>query len=273
MKRYTYIFIVLVGLLLLPLRGVAANADTTAEAMWQQGIESYAAKDYRRAVECFERVAELGYATDDLYYNLGDAYFKLGQQHVEASGRAFAEGELGKAILSYQRALKLNPTMKDARYNLELATDYTNDTEAIPVGFLTAMWRALRDCMSSNGWAICSVVLLFITLTLVLVYLLGVSVTLRKVSFFVALLAALAFVLTTALALSQRAAYLDDSRSVVICSDTTPVHASPDSSSKIIRQPSQGVNLSIVRTIDEWAEVEFADGEKGWIRSSNIERI
>ena len=60
---------------------------------------------------------------------------------------------------------------------------------------------------------------------------------------------------------------------MVICNDTTPVHASPDSASKIIRRPSQGVTVEVLRNHDNWCEILFADGEKGWIREANIEKI
>ena len=65
----------------------------------------------------------------------------------------------------------------------------------------------------------------------------------------------------------------EDDRAVVICNDTTPVHASPESGSKVIRQPSQGVTVRVSRSYGEWSEIIFADGEKGWIRSAKIENI
>ena len=64
-----------------------------------------------------------------------------------------------------------------------------------------------------------------------------------------------------------------DANAVVICNDTTPVHASPDSASKIIRQPSQGVTVRISREHSNWTEVVFADGEMGWISNAHIEAI
>jgi SH3-like domain-containing protein len=82
-----------------------------------------------------------------------------------------------------------------------------------------------------------------------------------------------AFLLSTSLALSSRNALLKDNRAVVVCNDTTPVHASPDSASKIIRQPSQGVTVRISREHSNWTEVVFADGEMGWIRNAHIEAI
>lgn len=274
MRRLIYGLVPLVTLLvgiLSPATLYAADAKITAEVQWRAGVEAYASGNYREAVAAFEQVVELGYGNAEVYFNLGDAYFKLGQGG--SSSRPFVAGELGRAVLNYSRALKLDPAMHDARYNLDLARDYTNDTEALPESFIASMWHSLRDLMTSNSWTIFSVVMLALTLALVLVYLLATRLTLRKVSFFVAIITALLFVLTTALALSQRAAQLDDERAVILCADTTPVHASPDSSSKVVRQPSQGVIVVVERSHGEWTEVEFADGEKGWIRNSVIERI
>lgn len=248
----------------------AASPEATAKARWTAGIEAYAEGDYAVAVEAFEDIVDLGYATAEVYYNLGDAYFKLGQT---SASRPFAEGELGRSILNFSRALKLNPAMQDAEYNLDLARDYTNDTEPLPESFIKRMWHSLRDNMTSNGWAILSVIMLALTLMLVLVYLLASRIALRKTAFFVAIATALILFLSTALALSQRSAQLSDERAVVICNDTAPVHASPNSASKVVRQPSQGVIVDIVRSSDEWSEIAFADGEKGWIRNDSIERI
>ncbi len=251
----------------------AADAKTTAEVCWQEGIQAYGDRDYARAVERLERVVELGYATPDTYYNLANAYFKLGQNTLSPSGRGFASGELGKAVLNYRRALRLNPAMEDARYNLDIAVDYTNDTEAIPFSFVVSLWHSLRNKATTNTWAVSSVVLFVVLLISLLVYLLSQQVLHRKVAFGVAVVALLLFVITTACSLSQRAELLENSHAVVVCSDTTPVHASPDSSSKIIRQPSQGVTLRVLRSHGEWSEILFSDGEKGWIRSSVIEEV
>lgn len=251
----------------------AADNRTEADSSWEKGIKAYADREYDQAVEEFEEVVERGFATADTYYNLANAYFKLGQTQSSASGTGFANGELGRAILNYQRALKMDPLMEDAAYNLDLAVDYTNDTESVPEGMISGVWTSLRDSFTSNTWTIVSLIALTLTLAHVLIYLLSHRVTLRKVAFFAAILLFIAFVLTTWLAISQRSSQESHDRAVVICNSTTAVHASPDSSSKIIREPSQGVTLTITRALGEWYEVMFADGEKGWIPSSYIERI
>ena len=259
--------------LLAPVNVVAADAKTTAEACWKEGIVAYERKDYREAVNYFEQVAELGYGSADLYYNLANSYFKLGEQLSEEGEHKFSGGELGRAVLNYHRALRIDPTMDDARYNLELAVDYTNDTEPLPESFIATLWRGVRDITTSNGWALSSLILLGLLLGLVLFYLLSNNIALRKVSFFAAILLLVGFMFSTTFALSSRSDVEHDNRAVVICSDTTPVHASPESGSKVIRQPSQGVTVRALREHGEWSEISFADGEKGWIRSSKLEKI
>ena len=250
---------------------LAADSRTTAEAHWQEGIAAYESRNYDAAIDAFGQIVLLGEASADVYYNLANAYFKRGQQPTLS--RPFSGGELGHAVLNYHRALKLNPAMEDARYNLELAVDHTNDTDGVPQSFIATLWHGLRNAMTTNGWTITSIVMMVCALTLVMIYLLSERIAVRKTCFFSALVVAFVFAVSTLLATSSHYAAINDNRAVVLCNDTTPVHASPDSASKIIRQPSQGVTVRISRSHGEWSEIIFADGEKGWIRSSAIEMV
>ena len=54
-----------------------------------------------------------GAESPELYCNIGDSYFK--------------QGNYPKAILFYERALKLDPSYSDARYNLEFAGSFVQD--------------------------------------------------------------------------------------------------------------------------------------------------
>lgn len=249
----------------------AADNNTVARASWEAGVEAYNNKEYDKAVEAFESIVANDHASADVYYNLANAYFKLGQQ--AATSRPFAGGELGHAVLNYERALKLDPTMDDARYNLDIAKDMTNDTEAVPESFLAMVWLAMARAMTSNGWVVLSLSSLFATALFVLLYLLHGAIVVRKGAFFVSLVTLLIFIVATSLSIAQLRAAENRSRAVILTNDTTPVHASPDSSSKIIRQPSQGVTVELEREQGEWIEVRFADGEKGWVRTRAVEVI
>ena len=249
----------------------ATEAD--ANSLWSEGNEAYAAEDYDAAIAAYSAIVEMGYESDLLYYNLGNAYFKRGQGNVDGQGKAFNSGELGRAILNYERALKLNPELEDARYNLDLAYKLTNAPEEVPVGFMTSMWRSMSGAFSSNTWTITSLVMLFITLALVLLYLLANNIVLRKVSFFVSIVTLITFIFTTAFAITQRDVQQDRSRAIIVCNDIQAIHSEPSNKSKVIREHSQGVAVEVLRSEKEWSEVKFADGEKGWILTDAIEVI
>lgn len=247
----------------------ATDSNTEATAEWKRGLDAYSNGEYGTARDAWERVAQLGSCGAELYYNLANAYFRIGQQ----GDAPFSNGELGRTVLNYRRALAIDPADVDARYNLDIAVDYTNDTESLPEGVLSTMWVAVRSVMSSNGWAIASVLQLVMVLALSLIYLLSNSIMLRKIAFFVVILLVVAFIFSTAFAISGRTQAEESREAVVVCNSTTTVHASPDNTSKVIRQPSQGVTVKVLRSHGEWSEIEFADGEKGWIPSSIIEMV
>lgn len=250
-----------------------APGNNAADALWRHATEAYADKRFQEAVETFGRIDDMGYVSAELYYNLGNAWFKAGQNNIGQNGRPFASGELGRAVLNYRRALKIDPSMSDAQYNLDLAVDYTNDTDGVPEFVMARVWRSLRDQLSSDAWAVISIILLAVMLALTILYLLSRNISLRKTGFYGALLTAVLFVVATLLAASQRAVEQRDDAAVIVCRDTAPVHSSPDSETKVIRQPSQGVTVTVGRTHGEWCEITFADGEKGWIRTTDIETI
>lgn len=109
----------------------------------EQGNQSFADKKYEEALEKYEGVEEQLPGEARLQFNRGDALFMM-QRYKEAReaylratgaedpelrkrnyyniGNTFlAEGAFTDAIDYYRRALELDPTFEDARFNLELA--------------------------------------------------------------------------------------------------------------------------------------------------------
>ena len=99
---------------------VVAQAD--ADKIWDDANTAYINADYVAAIDGYEKLLDSGLESDRLYLNLGNAYFKRGMN--------------GKAILNYNRALKLAPSDDDIRYNLSIANAYVQDKiDAVPVFF------------------------------------------------------------------------------------------------------------------------------------------
>lgn len=102
--------------------------------LFAQANANYAEGNYTEAVEQYKEVlAEQPSA--EVYYNLGNAYFK--------------QGELSQSILAYERALRLKPTMKDAKHNLQFAqtriVDNIEDTQSF---FLSSWLKTVRNSLN-----------------------------------------------------------------------------------------------------------------------------
>lgn len=234
-------------------------ATASAEDLWQAGNAAYTAGDYARAAEIYTAIVDKGLYSATLYYNLANALFKSGQT--------------GGAILYYNRALRLSPGDEDIRHNLEYAERTTKDKiEEIPEFFLVSWAKKLRSTMSCTAWTVISLVLLAATLALGLVYLLSQRISMRKSGFYGMAAALVLFIATTLMAWSERNMLVDRNEAVVM-SSALSVKSSPDKSATDLFVLHEGTVVTISSTVEGWAEVRIADGNKGWVETDRIERI
>ena len=236
-----------------------ATTATSPEQRWEAANAAYNNGDFARAAELYESILNEQQHSAELYYNLGNAYYK--------------QEMLGKAIVNYNRALRLSPADEDILHNLEYATQATKDNiEEIPTFFLITWVRALRNIMGSNAWTIISLLTLSLTLLAALVYLLAERLSLRKTGFYSMCLAAIISIISTTFAYQTHQA-LTNSNEAVIMSSAVPVKSSPDRAATDLFVVHEGTKLSLGERIDGWVEIRIADGRKGWIETSRIEII
>lgn len=240
-------------------RPVTEVAERTFGALWDEANTAYINANYHKAVEVYESILAQGFASSKLYYNLGNAYFK--------------EGDLGKSILFYNRALRLNPGSEDIRYNLEVALSRTKDNiEAIPEFFAVTWLRALRHTMGCTAWSILSLALLVLMLGLLLLYLLARRISLRKAGFYGTCAALLLCIATTWFAVLERREIRQSDEAIVMVSSSS-VKSSPDKASTDLFMLHEGTKVTLADRLDGWCEIVIADGKKGWIEERKIEII
>ena len=230
------------------------------DELWDSANTAYINGDYAAAIHLYDSILVTGNASHKLYYNLGNAWFK--------------EKRIGRAILYYNKALKLDPSDADTKYNLRVANTYVkNRIEQIPEFFLITWLNTLQMKLSSNVWAVLSLVLLAVALAAVPVYLLSQRMILRKIGFYTTI-AALSFCIfaIVSAAVEQRA-LTDGSEGVVIIS-AAPVKSAPERGSKDIFVLHEGTKVRVIRSQgEEWKEISIADGKQGWILNQSIELI
>jgi tetratricopeptide (TPR) repeat protein len=197
----------------------------------------------------YERILTQGWKSGILYFNIGNAYFKL--------------GELGNAILAYERALRLMPRDDDLRSNLDLARTLTADEITPLPGFwplnVVTWWVGLL-----SRSALISVVAgayLVTTICLVLLVLRRGTSTVRWVRW--AVFVGAGIIVVFGINLAVRELRLGQA-----------VQSAPSDDADLqIFTIHEGTKVRIDRASDEWLEVVLEDGKVGWVRAEVLERI
>ena len=75
---------------------VWCGAMAQTASVWKSAEDAYAMGDFDGAIKNYESLLSSGASSASLFYNLGNAYYR--------------KGIIGKSILNYERALKLDPS-------------------------------------------------------------------------------------------------------------------------------------------------------------------
>lgn len=251
---------VLLPVLLLCGNIYASEAVDVRDSLWNTGVEAYSAGSWDKAIASWGTLAGTKVESAALYYNIGNSYFK--------------SGDYPKAILNYERALKIDPSNSDARYNLELANAHIQDKiDEVPEFILVTWVKSLSYILSSNSWAVISLLFLAVCLAMVLLFVLGGSITLRKTGFYTGIASLLLCIASFAFAMSQKKDYIKSDMAIIM-SPVTSVKSSPSSeSAKDLFVLHEGTRVKVIDNVGNWSNIELADGRQGWMPSGEMELI
>lgn len=230
------------------------------DSLWTAGVQAYTDGKFSDASAAWTSIEESGQKSAKLYYNLGNAWFK--------------QGNYPKAILNYERALRLDPSYSDARYNLEFTSNFVQDKiEPVPEFILKSVARKVCYVMGSNAWAVIFLVLLAAALVMGLLFLLGSSVGKRRAGFYCGIVLLLLSAGTLSFSIWQKSDSVKTDTAIVM-SPVSSVKSSPSSgSSKDLFVIHEGTKVTILDEVGTWRNISLADGRQGWIPASDIEII
>ena len=246
-------------LLTLPI-GLRAQEVSYPDSLFRAGVEAYTAGDYASALRDWQDVEATGLMSKELYYNLGNAYFK--------------DSQIAPAILWYERALRLDPSDADVRYNLEYARALTQDKiEEVPEIFFEQWGRSMCYRLPSNAWAVIGLVFLALCVGCVLLFLLGSTPGRRRLGFFGGIAALLIALLGWDFAQWQRQEARRQDLAIVM-KPVVSVKSSPsEGSAKDLFILHEGTRVRILDNVGGYAQIEIADGRQGWIPRREMEVI
>ena len=262
MRKILY-FLVLLACPLMMVAQDAANINNDVvniPVSKVMGDSAYAKGNYGDAISVYENLLANEGESFELYYNLGNAYYK-------------AEN-IAKSILAYERALLLNPGDEDVVFNLELARSKTVDKVSPTYKFFLVKWiESIVNRASMQMWCVIGVAFFLLLLVLVLIFLFGKSIIMRKISFFSALLCLFVTLFANFAALHLYHNLTERTDAIVLQPSVT-AKSTPSSSGTDLFVIHEGRKVKISDdSMQGWKEIKLEDGNIGWVPAESIERI
>ena len=249
---------ILLAVMALPLMAANANIDKANQA--------YKQELYNEALQLYLQEAKETGVSSALYCNIGDTYYRL-KDNVHA-------------VLYYERALVLDPSNSDARFNLDFVRGKMQLPDDAGDSWFSNWVDQTVSRLSSNAWAVIAIITFLLFLAGVAAYLFLDNVLMRKIGFFGGALLLVATILANLAAFhvyhkatSGNAAIIMP-ESVVL--STAPREARDKDEEAFSLQ--QGTRVEIVDSIagkdsGKWLQVSTAGGHKAWLKANDIEVI
>lgn len=236
-----------------------------AQSLAVQADSAYNKGEFQLAEELYIQAATNQGVSPQLYYNLGNTHYRL--------------GHLGKAVVYYERALQLDPSMADARSNLDFVNTQILDKPEDDSTFLGNLHRSISSWLSPNGWAWLAFALFAAMLLCAALYIFATAVLARKTGFFGGFILLIAFVYSLVIAAQTSAAPYSHVRAVVI-QPTANLSTTPGATAdgtKII-PVHEGTVLEIVDSMavpgsPMWYDVKINNATRAWVSSADVEKI
>lgn len=243
---------------------IGSQPDKLADEAYMRGSEA----DFNEAIRLYHQAMDRDGTSAAIYYNLGNAYYRV--------------DSLAKAIICYERALRLDPTDKDIQANLDFVNSKIIDAQTTD-GMTNILVEKSRQMFSSNGWAIVSLIIFIGVLLLAAGYIFSRNVQRRKLYFFTGLVLLGIDILSIIITLSTASVASRHDEAIVTVS-STQLSTSPstplDESQKAMLL-HEGSKVKIIRELStpndpkvkKWIEVEAAGDNRAWIDAEAIEVI
>ena len=236
------------------LRTVQAQSEAWAKVM-DKANALYESGDYASAIETYQQVIDGGMRHSAVYYNLGNAYCR--------------SGDLGRAVLNYERARRLAPRDEDIRANLAFAR--TQVADQLPIAEDGAVWAALTGwhralTVNEIAWVAWALFVALCALGVV-----GFLSHRRRPGLISA--SVIGIVLALALASLGFKVYGLNQDHAVIVAPEVGVYSGPDDTYMLEFTLHAGTMMTIEEEREDWVRGEISGDFQGWLPAEAVELV
>lgn len=230
-----------------------ANNGPSFVEQFFEASQAYKNHQFQQAADGYRRLIENGYENGAVYYNLGNAYFRL--------------GDLGRAILSYERARLLIPRDNDLAFNLSHARNQAQDA------FTDLQMSSLSDFLGLEGLNRYEVFFGFVLLNLLFFSLLCIRLYKKtEWTYYLSIFLTILISIGGCASALKWYTWASDNRAVIL-SEEIVVQAGPDSRDTVLFKLHAGTVVRVERTENDWTLLQLSKDKRGWAESNQLERI
>jgi tetratricopeptide (TPR) repeat protein len=220
---------------------------------------AYTGGNYIETIDLYSQILNEGYIAPELFYNLANAYYKNNQP--------------AKAILYYERALKLKSEDEDIKFNLQMANlKIVDKMDAMPRLFFENWWDDLKNFFSMDAWAWLGVITLLFSLSLFILFLVSDISFFKKTGFFLSILFLLVSLSSFVFAQKHYRLIHNEAQAIVMA-PTVVVKSSPAESGTELFVIHEGLKVSITENVGDWYQIKLPNGNQGWLKLNTVEII
>jgi len=206
----------------------------------------------------YEKIIDSGYFSFELFFNAGNA--------------AYQTKNIGKSILYYEKAKKLDPSNSDVIHNLKLLNRLVLDKN--PSAGKSKAYDRIMSVLSRSPdyWSWGAILMGFLGFAFLTLYKLSTGRRNKKIGFFLGVFSILLSVFSILLSTVQHN-YIQTKRNGIVIDQSVTLKIAPDEESKTAFILHEGTKFELKSQVGDWLEVIYSDGKIGWILVSEVELI
>lgn len=253
MSRVKRLITILLPVFLLISYSVKAQNVQSAQEGFFEANRAYKKDQFQAAIDGYLKLIKNGFENGHIYFNLANAYLRA--------------GDLGRAILFYERAYLLIPRDDDLNFNLSHAKSQTVDATDKLQTF------AMNGFLGLDTWNLYEAFFVFSILNVFLFFILGIRLF-NKAEWSYYLSIFLVIVISVgALVLALKWYQSASDNRAIILADEVAVRAGPDPQDTVLFKIHEGTMVNYERSEDGWVLLNLSEDKRGWVKSSQLERI
>lgn len=229
----------------------AFGSEINVPQDFSEANTKYSDGKFSEAINIYNNIIASGNEGGKIWYNLGNSYYK--------------QGNLVKAIYSYEKALKFMPGDLDLKKNLEICKlnlkDKLDKKVVLPIWIWIGNIRDGRNIFDNLLWAFISFSFLMLIISL--------SFFFKRIKI-LSIFPILSLFIFGYFSFAQYRIYFGNY--ALVLNEEVVVRSSPDENSNSVElfRIHQGLKINVEKEIDNWVKISIDKDKEGWLKKESV---